>query len=99
MDAESIHRRYQERHLLDLEGIANALYHARRQMIEVQMGIEISRERKERSPVVVAPAIEQTIDCVLDTALDRGEQEHDDKRRQKREDGAVLVAHHVARAY
>ena len=35
LDAEPIHRRHQERHPLDLEGIANALYQARRQMIEI----------------------------------------------------------------
>ena len=51
---------------------------------DVEVAVQVARERDERAAVVVAIAVEDAIERVLHRVLHRPRQQHDDQRRQQR---------------
>jgi hypothetical protein len=51
--------RNQESDLVDLEGVGDPLDEAGGEVIEIELSVQVAREREERAPVVVSLAVER----------------------------------------
>ena len=80
----------QERHAIELDGLAHARHQAFGEAIEVEVAVQLAREADERLAIVVAIAIERAVDRLLQPVLHRlGQQDHDDGG-EERDDPAML---------
>ena len=59
--------------------------------IEIEVAVQVARKPDERAPIVVFVAVERAIERVLNRALHRTEQQHDDDRREHRDDHVVPI--------
>ena len=83
--------REEKGHAIELDGFAHARHHALGQAIEVEVAVQLAREADQRAAIVVAIAIEGTVDRILQAVLHRLGQQHHHHRGEERDDPAMLV--------
>ena len=76
-------RREHQRHPIDHERFDDARDQPLAEADDVEVAVQIARERDERAAVVVAVAVERPVERVLHRFLDRARQQDDDRRRQQ----------------
>ena len=84
-------RRQQQRHALDDERLDDAGDQPLAEADDVEVRVQVARERDQRAPVVVPVAVEHPVERVLHRLLDRLRQQDDYHRRQQRDDARVLI--------
>ena len=57
---------------------------------QIEIAVQIAREADERAAVVVAIAVVHAVEPGLDRVLHRPRQQHDDERREQRDDRVLL---------
>ena len=61
------------------------------QPLQVEIAVEVAGEADQRAAVVVAVAVVDAVQRRLDRVLDRPRQQHDDERREQRDDRVLLL--------
>ena len=84
-------RPQEQRHAIDAERLLHALDEPRAQPVEIEIAVQIARERHERASVVVPIAVVETIERRLDGAPQPRRDQRDDERREQRPEAAVLI--------
>ena len=84
-------RREQQRHAIDDERFGDATDQPLAEPQQIEVAVEIAREADERAAVVVAIAVVHAVERGLDRVLHRARQQHDDDRREQRDDRVALI--------
>ena len=84
-------RSQHQRHAIDDEGFDDPRDEPLAETHDVEVAVQIARERHERAPVVVPIAVEDAVERVLNGFLDRLRQQYDDNRREQRDDPGVPI--------
>ena len=90
-DPVAVSGRQHQRHAIDQQCFHRARDKTLAQADNVEVAVQVARERDESTAVVVAVTIEHAIERVLDRFLHRMRQQHRNHRRQERDDGVVFV--------
>ncbi len=80
-----------QRHAIDDERFDDARDQPLAEPHDVEVAVQIAGEADQRAPVVVAIAIEHAVERILHRLFHRLRQQHDDHRRQQRDDPVVRV--------
>ena len=80
-----------QRHAIDDQRFDDARDQPLAETDDVEVAVQIAGERDQRAAIVVAVAVEHAIERVLHRFLDRLRQQHDDHRREQRDDPVVRI--------
>ena len=80
-----------QRHPLDHQRLDDPRHQPLTEPDHVEIAVQVAGERNQRTAIVVAIAIEHPIQRVLNRLADRLRQQHDDRRRENRDEPVLLV--------